>query len=113
MPRPKSNAWVKKAKKAVKKPKVEIQEPEEDVELQEEASRALSRRVAEERARAKLAALGASRPHFATAVRLCELQRASKGLRLPALLIKPVQRVPRYLLLLRDIGKRAARAARA
>jgi len=62
-------------------------------------------------ARAKLAALGASRPHFATAVRLCELQRASKGLRLPALLIKPVQRVPRYLLLLRDIGKRAAAAA--
>ena len=59
MPRPKSNAWVKKAKKAVKKPKVEIQEPEEDVELQEEASRALSRRVAEERARAKLAARAA------------------------------------------------------
>ena len=45
------------------------------------------------------------RPRFATAVRVAELQPRSKGRSLQALLANPVQRLPRYRLLLLELKK--------
>ena len=52
---------------------------------------------------ALLSRLISERRRFKAAVRVLELQPASKGLTLQALLVSTVQRLPRYTLLLREL----------
>lgn len=47
------------------------------------------------------------RPRFAAAARVLELQPRSKGLSLQGLLVTTVQRLPRYVLLLRELLQHA------